>query len=111
MRLAPVESPADDRLEQHMVSAASHANPEPEVDLPLRRHVQIKRRNELLRLITEGIESSDWAKTAVILQPERNDLAEIPRDLRVGRKLPSSPGLRACISLLKCRIDRPVQAP
>src|SRR5208283_4552975 len=105
MWLAPIEAPADDRLKQHMVSGLRYANPEPEVDLPLRRHVQIKRRNKLLRLIRERIEPSDWAETAVILQAKRNHLGKAPRDLRVGSKLPSSPRFWTCVSLLQCRID------
>src|SRR5271165_232476 len=76
--LAPVKPAPDDRLEQHMVGGPRHANPNSEVDLPFRRNVQVERRNELLRLIGEGIESRDRAETTVILQPEGHGFGEVP---------------------------------
>src|SRR5271157_362761 len=105
MPLAPIEAPADDRLKQHMVGDPRHANPETEVDLPLRRDIQIECRNKLLCLIRERIESSDRSKSTVVLQAESHHLAEVPRDLRVRRKLPPSPCLGTGIGLLESGID------
>src|SRR5208337_3314008 len=103
--LAPVEAPADDRLKEHMVGDPRHADPETEVDLPLRRDIQIERRNKLLCLIRERIESSYRSETTVVLQAESYDLGEVPRDLRIGREFPSSPGLGTGIGLLESGID------
>src|SRR5208283_5550355 len=38
-RLAPVKPAPDDRLEKHVIGGPRHPDPEPEVDLPLRRDV------------------------------------------------------------------------
>src|ERR1039458_2785001 len=102
---APLESSADDGLDQHVVRPASYAHTDSKVDLPLRRNIQIERRHELLRLAGEGREFSDWPQTTVVFKAEGHDLDEVPRDLRVRSELPSPSSFGPGVGFLERRVD------
>src|SRR3974390_2557661 len=105
----PVEAAADDGFGEHVIGAGGYAHANSEIDLPFRRHVQIERRHELLRLQRERIEVTDRTPATVILQTKRNDLGEVPRDFGVGREAPLLIGGQPDNAAVEGGVDRPVK--
>ena len=69
MRRYESESPADDHLNNQVISALRYANPDPQVELPVRTKVAVDGGKELLLFFAESIEAKDGTDRAVILEP------------------------------------------
>src|SRR5271155_2483964 len=85
--MRPIEPPLKDGFHNQMIGTGRHSNAYTEVDLPVRRHIQIYRRKKLLLLIVERKDAGDWPVRSVILQAARNIFVEVIAEFRVRRKL------------------------
>ena len=54
--LAPVEAPPENALHNQVIGRRGWAHADADVDLPLRRHVQIGDREDLLLLVVQRVE-------------------------------------------------------
>ena len=82
----PGESPAEDALDDQMVSGSGRADPNSEVEFPLRPQIEINGREQLLLLILQRIEAVQRSGGCVVFQPCGNSFCEIVADLCIGRE-------------------------
>src|SRR5271166_539996 len=103
--MRPIESPPEDAFHDQMVSAGGHADSYTEIDLPVRRHIQVYRRKKLLLLVMQRIDVPDWPVGSVILQAARNIFVEVIAEFRIRRKLHAIRNARKIEGPLKSRIN------
>src|SRR5438477_2739583 len=104
--MLPTKPAPDYAFDDQMICRAGSADADSEIELPLGRDVQIDRREELLLLLGHGIESGNWAKSAIILQAAAHHLGEIVRDFKIRRELKAHILVLTVDRLFDCRIER-----
>src|SRR5581483_776401 len=72
-----------------MIGSSCHSYSNTSIEFPLGPKVEIDRGNDLLLLISQGIETGDGSPGCVILDAAINSLGEVVSNFRVGRKLDS----------------------
>ena len=107
---APVEATAYYALHDQVIVGAGCADADAEIEFPVGRQVQVNRREELLVLVSEGIEIADRAQRAVVFEATRNFLGEVETYLGVRRETPTLILAGAVERLVQRWIEGPVPA-
>lgn len=85
--MRPIEPSPDDAFHDQMIGAGRCSPADPEVDLPVRRNIQINRRKKLLLLIVERKYIRDGPVSSVVFQPSRDVFVEVVAEFFTWRKL------------------------
>ena len=87
--VGPGETAAHNALNDQVVGGAGDADSDTEVELPVRRKIQIDGGEELLLLVVEAIEIRDRSQSSVVFQPECDLLGKVVADFGIGREGPA----------------------
>ena len=78
--MRPREPSANNALDDQVVSGGRRPNPDSEIELPLRAEVDVNRGKELLLLLMQRVESSQWAVRGVVLEPSSDLFRKVVTD-------------------------------
>src|SRR4051794_14367490 len=108
-RLAPVEPPSHDQLEDPAIRSRRSPDPHTEIDLPVRRDIQIHSGKYHLLLIVKRQDVAEASIIAVILHPAGYHLREVPAQLHPRRKVHPILHAGPVKGALERRVNRPVE--
>jgi len=91
-----------------VVGRARETDTEAEIDLPLRSDIQINRRENLVLLLRDRIESRDWADRTVIFQTSRDFRSQIVAEFEVRRKDNALLHALTMKGPVQCRVQGPI---
>ncbi len=74
---APVETPAEDALDDPVIGRRGWSDADAEIDLPLRRDIEIDRRKDLLLLVVQAGDVRDAAVVSVVLESSADFLVKL----------------------------------
>lgn len=78
-----IEAVAQDHLADQMVGRSCHANPQPEIHFPLGGEIQVNGRENLLLLLSDGIEPGHRPQRPIILKSCRHFLRNVVAQLHI----------------------------
>ena len=104
------EPSADDHLDDRAVSAIGEPKSDAEIEFPIGRKIEIKRRKKLMLLITGGIKSKDGPERAVVLRSQRDECCHVVTDLDIRRELETLVARRPAQALLQRRIQADIKS-
>src|SRR6266540_1420078 len=84
---APVESVADDHLDDQAVGGGCEPDSHAGIELPLGPEVQVDDGEDLVLLLPESVESADWTKPGIVLEARADPGGEGVTDLQARREL------------------------
>src|ERR1700722_18009245 len=84
--MRPVEAAPHNSLHDQVIGGRGYSHTYPEVDLPIRRNIQIDRRKKLLLLIVEGVEITQTPIVGIVFESARYVFVEVITELRAGSK-------------------------
>src|SRR6266699_6125219 len=102
--------PPNNHFYDQVIAAAGHANSHSKVELPFRRHVQVNRGKDLLRLLAKRIKVTYGSKAAIVFKSADDFLRKRVADLDVGRELKTAFSARTFQDTLQRGIERQVPA-
>src|SRR5882672_5314516 len=95
------ESASKNQLYHEIIGAAGQPNANPEIELPVRRKVQVERREDLVLLLFPIVEVAGRAEGAVILHPDGNELRDVETDFGAGSEIEAGGGVQAMDGFLE----------
>lgn len=101
---------AQNALQDQAVCTAGHSNSNAEIDLPLRRKIQVDSRKDLLFLLCERVETRNRPESAVVFQAPGDFGREVVTELEIRRKLKTLVDAKPVEGLVEGGIERPVPA-
>ena len=87
---AQLEPVAYDELDDQVIGAAREAETDSEVDLPIRREVQVENGEYLVLLVVPGVEPPDRAQGAVVLGADGDQYRKLEAQLGARGEVPAS---------------------
>src|SRR5580698_4453151 len=84
--MRPIEAPADNPFYDEVIGARRGADSYTEINLPVRRHVQINRREELLLLIVERIKTTQRSIGGIVFEAAGDVFVEVVTEFGAWRK-------------------------
>jgi hypothetical protein len=102
----PAETPAYDPLHNQVIGRTGSSHSNSEVDLPLRRKVQIGCEEELLLLIAKRVKSAGISMHPLVLNTGIDPLCEVKAHFDIGRKGDAIPYSGTVTGMIEGRIER-----
>ncbi len=79
-----VETAAEDHFDEQVVGAMRSADAYAEIELPIGVEIEIDARDELLLLLTDGIEACDGSVRRIVFEAARDFFGEVVADFHAG---------------------------
>src|SRR5262249_19114365 len=105
------EAVADDRFQHPVLAGAGQAASDREVQLPVRRDIEIDRREDHVALVFTRLPVRDRPRRAVVLDAGRDLRRDVPRHLDAWLELRAAAGIGTLERFREIRIDRQIEAP
>src|SRR5262245_24276481 len=96
---------SDDALDHPALAGVGEAAADAEVQLPVRRYIEVDGRKNHVRLVMCRLEIGDRAGGAVVLDASRDDRRDIPRGLHARLEIEGLARVRATQRLADNRVD------
>src|SRR4029077_9489079 len=105
-----IEPVTENQFGDQMIGGARYSYPQPEINFPLRRKIQVHGWKNLVLLLRHGIESRDRSHRAVIFQTAGNFWREVVAEFEIRREDHALAHAWPMKRPIKCGIQGPIPA-
>src|SRR5262249_35669052 len=109
--LLPTESSPNDPFDDQMVGGAGQSPTDAEIDLPVRRNIQIDRGKNLLLLLSDRIKVADRPQSPVVFQAAGDYFGKIVGNFSIRGKLEALADVDTMKRLVDGRIEGKIPRP